>query len=199
MGRNLRASLRPNQFHFTGLPPRLRGWQDFDRHVATLASLGIVEDASRIWRDLRPAAKFPTLETRICDASPCLEDRITLAALIQATTRMLWRLSRRHCRWRACDDLLLAENRWRAARYGTTAGLVDFGAGQIRPFPQLAEDAHALNSRHAVARLGGMVRDGGSAERQRAVLAAALAAGASRPEALCGVVMHLVEEFRRDL
>lgn len=93
------------------------------------------------------------------------------------------------------------------ARYGTTAGLVDFGAGQIRPFPQLAddwlallaEDAHALNSRHAVARLGGMVRDGGSAERQRAVLAAALAAGASRPEALCAVVMHLVEEFRRDL
>ena len=74
----------------TGLPPRLSSWDQFDRSVGLLIELGIVEDASKIWWDLRPSASFPTLETRICDACPRLDDTITLAALIQATVRMLW-------------------------------------------------------------------------------------------------------------
>lgn len=191
----------------TGLPPRMGGWEEFERSVNALTSLGVIEDSSKIWWDLRPSSKFPTLETRICDASPRLDDTITLAALIQATLRMLWRLSRRNSRWREYDNFLLGENRWRAARYGIGEGLIDFGAQAIVPFEQLAEDwialiaedADALGCQPAIARLRPMVAAGTSADRQRKVLAGAMAAGASRREALRAVVKDLIEEFRRDL
>ncbi|MCF3973479.1 carboxylate-amine ligase [Paracoccus salsus] len=191
----------------TGLPPKMGSWGEFERSVAALTELGIIEDSSKIWWDLRPSARFPTLETRICDACPRLDDAITLAALIQATLRMLWRLSRQNTRWREYDNFLLGENRWRALRYGTAEGMIDFGAHRILPFAVAAEDwlaliagdADALNSQHAVARLRDMVEGGTSAERQRGVLSAALAAGASRDEALRAVVAHLVDEFCRDL
>lgn len=190
----------------TGLPPQFSGWGEYERSVAALTDLGIIEDSSKIWWDLRPSSKFPTLETRICDASPRLADTITLAALIQATMRMLWRLSRANTRWRSYDNFLIGENRWRAARYGTTEGLIDFGAGRIVAFDQLAEDwlaliaedADALDSQPAVARLREMVAQGSAAERQRRVLAGALAAGADRDQAMRAVVSHLIAEFLHD-
>lgn len=191
----------------TGLPPQFASWDDFQRSVQVLADLGVIEDSSKIWWDLRPSAAFPTLETRICDASPRLDDTITLAALIQATLRMLWRLSRQNQRWRQYDPFLLAENRWRAARHGLAEGPIDFGAGRIVPFAQVAEDwlaliapdADALGSQPQIARTRQIVAEGGSAARQRAVLARALAAGATRDEALVEVVRHLVGEFHDGL
>lgn len=191
----------------TGLPPYMNSWSEFERSVGALTDLGIIEDSSKIWWDLRPSNKFPTLETRICDACPRIENAVTLAALIQATLRMLWRLSRRNQRWRQYDSFLLGENRWRAARYGTTEGQIDFGAGAIIPFAQIAEDwlaliaedADALDSQPAVARLRGMVAEGTSAETQRIVAAQARAQGADEAEALRAVTRHLIEEFRRDL
>ncbi|WP_199257414.1 carboxylate-amine ligase [Paracoccus binzhouensis] len=191
----------------TGLPPRLAGWGGFARSVSALTESGIIEDASKIWWDLRPSARFPTLATRICDACPRLDDTITLVALVQATLRMLWRLSRRNLRWRQYDNFLLAENRWRAARYGLTEGLIDFGTGRIIPFEALAEDwlaaiaedADALDCQPAVAGLRRIIARGNAAEQQRAIFASALAAGASREEAFRAVVMWLIAEFRRDL
>lgn len=191
----------------TGLPPKMSSWDEFQRSVDALTELEIIEDASKIWWDLRPSARFPTLEARICDACPRLDDAITLAALVQATMRMLWRLSRQNTRWREYDNFLLGENRWRAVRYGTGEGLIDFGAHKILPFGRLAEDwlaliaedADALGSQHAVARLRDMAGAGTSSERQRRVASGALVAGASRDEALRAVVMDLIEEFRRDL
>lgn len=190
----------------TGLPPHFASWGEYERSVRALTDPGIIEDSSKIWWDLRPSARFPTLETRICDASPRLSQTITLAALIQATIRMLWRLSRRNVRWRQYDNFLLGENRWRAIRYGTSGGLIDFGAGRIRPLAELAEDwlalisedGDALGSQAAIAGMRDMLREGNAAERQRAVLSGALAAGASRNEALRAVVRHLIEEFGRD-
>ncbi len=191
----------------TGLPPQFGGWDEYDRSVQALADLGVIEDSSKIWWDLRPSARFPTLETRICDASPGLEDTITLAALIQATLRMLWRLSRQNQRWRQYDTFLLAENRWRATRYGMAEGLIDFGAGRIIPFADavedwlalIAQDADALDSQPQVARTRGIVEEGGSAARQRAVLARAMAAGATRDEAMAELVRHLIAEFHDGL
>lgn len=191
----------------TGLPPHFASWAEYERSVKALTDLGIIEDASKIWWDLRPSARFPTLETRICDASPRLSHTITLAALIQATIRMLWRLSRSNIRWREYDNFLLGENRWRAVRYGTTEGLIDFGAGRIEPFAELAEDwialisedGDALGSQAAIAQLRDMVCQDNAAERQRKVLSGALAAGASRDEALRAVAQYLIEEFRKDL
>lgn len=191
----------------TGLPPAFGSWPEFERSVAALTDLGIIEDSSKIWWDLRPSCKFPTLETRICDACPRAEDAVTLAALIQATLRMLWRLSRRNQRWRQYDAFLVGENRWRAARYGMGEGLIDFGAGAILPFDRIAEDwleliaqdADALDSQPAAAHLRDMVARGTSADAQRAVAARARAAGATEAEALRAVTRHLIEEFRHDL
>ncbi|MEE2860752.1 MAG: carboxylate-amine ligase, partial [Pseudomonadota bacterium] len=191
----------------TGLPPAFGSWPEYERSITALTDLGIIEDSSKIWWDLRPSSKFPTLETRICDACPRADDAVTLAALIQATLRMLWRLSRRNQRWRQYDAFLIGENRWRAARYGMAEGLIDFGAGAILPFDRItedwlaliAEDADALDSQPAVARLRDMVARGTSADVQRAVAARARAAGATEDEALRAVTRHLIEEFRQDL
>lgn len=191
----------------TGLPPQMGSWDEFDRSVAALTDLGIIEDSSKIWWDLRPSCKYPTLETRICDACPRVEDALTLAALIQTTLRMLWRLSRANQRWRQYEPFLLAENRWRALRYGTTEGLIDFGAGRVLPFAQIAEDwlelvaqdADALDCQPHVARLRQMVAQGTAAEAQRAVHARARQAGADAPQALQAVTRHLIQEFTRDL
>ncbi|WP_294925817.1 carboxylate-amine ligase [uncultured Paracoccus sp.] len=191
----------------TGLPPRMGSWAEYDRSVAALTGTGVIEDASKIWWDLRPSCNFPTLETRICDACPRLSETITLAALIQATMRMLWRMSRHNLRWREYDNFLLGENRWRALRYGMTEGLIDFGTGRVVPFEQLAEDwlaaiaedADALDSQPAVAGLRDMVAKGSAAERQRRLYAQAIAAGAGQDEAFRAVVMSLIEDFRRDI
>jgi carboxylate-amine ligase len=188
----------------TGLPPQFESWAEYERATGTLIDLGVIEDTSKIWWDLRPSAKFPTLETRIMDVSPRLEHALSLAALTQAIMRMLCRLRERNLRWRAYDRFLIAENRWRAQRYGTTEGLIDFGDRSIKPFAtlldeligMLSEDAEALGTTQELANLRGIVRDGTSAARQRQVHAEAVAAGKEPGQE---VVRHLIEEFNADL
>ena len=169
----------------TGLPPRIASWGEYERATQALINLGIIEDTTKIWWDLRPSARFPTLESRICDVTPRLEDTLALAALTQATLRMLWRLARRNQRWRIYDSFLVGENRWRAQRYGTAEGMIDFGAREITSFEDLtaewldllAEDMDALHSRAEIERLPDMVAGGTSSDRQRSVYAKARAAG----------------------
>ena len=191
----------------TGLPPRMESFGEFERSVGILTDLGVIEDASKIWWDLRPSSKFPTIESRICDVQPRLEHALTLAALIQALSRMLWRLAQANQRWRLYDSFLLAENRWRAQRYGTTQGLIDFGRGEIVPFADLLEemfdlveeDALYFESRAEVEAARQILRSGGSAERQRQVHAQALSMGQDEDAGLRAVVRHLIEEFHADL
>ncbi len=191
----------------TGLPPRMDGWGEFTRSVNALVELGVIEDSSKVWWDLRPSSHFPTIESRICDVSPRLETALTIAALTQALTRMLWRLAAKNQRWRIYDNFLIAENRWRAQRYGTGAGLIDFGAREIVPFADLmdeltgllAEDAGVLRSLREVENARTITQDGTAADRQRRVFEQAQAEGKSRDEALRAIVSHLVEEFHADL
>ena len=191
----------------TGLPPHFPSFSDYERTADALIELGVIEDSSKIWWDLRPSAQFPTLETRICDVSPRLEDTLTLAALIQSLSRMLFRLRERNQRWRLYDSFLVGENRWRAQRYGTAEGLIDFGRRAIVPFHELmdelieltAEDADALGCRKEVENARDMQARGTSSERQRAVYAAEKHAGKDHAEAMRGVVRHLIEEFHADL
>jgi carboxylate-amine ligase len=187
----------------TGLPPQLNSWSAYERTTGVLVDLGIIEDTTKIWWDLRPSFRFPTLETRICDVPCRMEDTLTLAAVIQCLTRMLWRLSRLNQRWRAYDSFLLGENRWRAQRYGVREGMIDFGAGAIKPFDALAEelvgllaeDADALGCVAEVERVREIVAQGTGADRQRAVHEARLEAGDTPEAAMRAVVRHLVEEF----
>lgn len=191
----------------TGLPPKLDGWGQFERSVDAMTEIGVIEDASKIWWDLRPSSRFPTLESRICDVSPRLETTLTLAALTQALTRMLWRLATKNQRWRIYDNFLIAENRWRAQRYGLGEGLIDFGKREIVPFSDLVEemialvqeDAQALSSLAEVENTRNILARGNSADQQRGVYRDAIQADYSHDQALRDVVQHLVDEFHADL
>ena len=188
----------------TGLPPSFASWAEYERTTAALIELGVIEDTTKIWWDLRPSHRFPTLETRIMDVSPRLEDTLALAALTQAILRMLMRLRARNLRWRQYDRFLIAENRWRAQRYGVNEGLIDFGDRTIKPMTQLmdeligllSEDADALGTFEEIARLRRIAEQGTSATRQRRIHAAAAARGKDPGRA---VVEHLIEEFHADL
>ncbi len=191
----------------TGLPPRFSSHSEFERSVKTIIATGAIEDSTKIWWDVRPSSRFPTLESRICDASPRLEDALTMSALTQCLMRMLWRLRRANQRWRIYDRFLVGENRWRAQRYGMSEGLIDFGAGQVVPFSDLmeelvlavGEDAAALDCVAEVARITDIAAHGSSADRQRATYAEAINGGQDRDAALCAVVDLLVGEFTEGL
>ncbi|MEM7271083.1 MAG: carboxylate-amine ligase, partial [Pseudomonadota bacterium] len=148
-----------------------------------------------------------TLESRICDVSPRLEDALSMAAATQAIMRMLWRLKKGNHRWRTYDRFLIEENRWRAQRYGMSEGLIDFGAGAIVPFSDLltelialiSEDAEALSCMAEVEALAALPARGNSADRQRAVYKARRDAGGNHAAGLAAVTRHLIEEFHADL
>ncbi len=191
----------------TGLPPRFTAFGEFDRSVRAIVATGAIGDASKIWWDLRPSSRFPTLEARICDNSPRLEHALTIAALTQATMRMLWRLRLKNQRWRIYDAFLVGENRWRAQRYGMSEGLIDFGRGAVVDFAELleewvellAEDAEYLGCLAEVAGARDIVALGNGADRQRAVRAAELEISGSEESAMRAVLNAMVAEFTQDL
>lgn len=191
----------------TGLPPRFDSYAQYQRSVHTIIDNGIIEDTSKIWWDLRPSACFATLETRICDVSPILDHTISIAAIIQALTRMLYRLRRSNQRWRQYASFLINENRWRAQRYGINEGLIDFGLGKIVPYSDLLEeiiellneDAKALGSLKALRGARNILRTGTSADRQRVIFARTKAKGADDHQALREVVRSLIKEFDKGI
>jgi len=189
----------------TGLPEQFSSWGEYRRHTDILVETGIIADTSRIWWDLRPSLRYPTLETRVMDCCTTLEDALSLAALNQCLVRMLWRLRRANQRWRMYSHLLLGENRWRAMRYSYDAGLLDLGQQRIVPFAELLEellalvreDAEALGCTAEVERLREIASRGTSAHRQLRIYDQALSEGATTQEALGSVVSWLVEETAR--
>ncbi|MCK0094048.1 carboxylate-amine ligase [Yoonia sp. F2084L] len=191
----------------TGLPPYMKDWAQFSSTVDTLIDLELIEDASKIWWDLRPSSKFPTIESRICDVAPRMEVTLTLAALTQCLTRMLWRKSLEGDGWRVVQNFMVGENRWRAQRYGVSEGLIDFGRKSLIPFSQavdeilelVAEDAKALDCVKEVEAARDILATGTSSDQQRGVHAAARKAGASDKDALKAVVASLVADFEADL
>ena len=123
------------------LPPAFGSWAEYRKGVDTLTRAGIIEDASKIWWDMRPSEAWPTLEVRIADVMPRLDEAVAVAAFIQSGMRMLWRLKQRHMRWREYDRFLIEENRWRAQRYGTEAELLDFVSGELEPLSDIVAEA----------------------------------------------------------
>jgi carboxylate-amine ligase len=186
----------------TGLPEMFASWGEYQRHINMLTGAGVIDDATKLWWDVRPSARFPTLEMRITDICTRLDDTISIAALFRCLLRMLWRLRRNNQRWRLYARMLVEENRWRAQRYGTDEGLVDFGKGAIVPYATLleeiiqlvAEDAAHFGCTAEVAASRDILARGTSADRQLRVFRAALAEGGARRAALDRVVDHLIAE-----
>lgn len=191
----------------TGLPEAFDSFAEYRRHVEVLINAGIIEDGTKIWWDIRPSQKFPTLEMRICDICTRLEDTICIAALYLCWLRMLYRLRRSNQRWRRYARLLIDENRWRAHRYGCDEGLIDFGRGEIVPYADLAEemleiiaeDAEFLDCVAEVEHARNILQRGTSAHRQLKVYKDALSSGRSQQEALMDVVDMLIEDTKYGL
>jgi carboxylate-amine ligase len=191
-----------NELPRTGLPPAFADVSEYHRTLETLVHVGEIEDGTKIWWDLRPSARFPTLEMRITDLCTRLDDAITVAALYRCLARMLFRLRRSNQRWRNYSSFLINENRWLAQRFGAAGELIDFGRGEKVPFRELieeaiemtAEDAAALGCEKEVAGARRIAAEGTSADRQIAVYEAAVAAGAPKDQALREVVDHLIAE-----
>jgi len=186
----------------TGVPERFESFGEYERLVQRLIDAGLIEDGTKIWWDIRPSARFPTLEMRMTDVCTRLDDAVTIAALYLCLLSMLWRLRRMNQRWRIYPLLCIEENRWRAQRYGPTDTLVDFGIGEQVAYANLLDEIIELVTPDAV-RFGcldevhharAIVARGTSAVQQVAVFEAAKAAGASQEEALKQVVDWLIGE-----
>lgn len=186
----------------TGLPEVFDSFGEYERHVHMLTSAGLIDDASKLWWDVRPSARFPTLEIRILDLPTRVEDTLCLAALYKCLLAMLYRLRRNNQRWRRYRPMLIAENRWRAQRYGIDDGLVDFGQGAIVPYADLLEEVLDLIREEAerfdcvaeIEHARTIVARGTSAHRQLDVFARAEAGGADKRAALIAVVDDLIDE-----
>ncbi len=191
----------------TGLPERCESWSEYCRIVAGLQAAGVIEDATKVWWDLRPSCRYPTLEMRICDLPTRIVDTIGIAALYQCILRMLFRLRRGNQRWRVYPQTFVNENRWRAQRYGVDETLIDFGIGRQVPYPDLQEellelvreDMVALDCVAEAGAVREILRRGTSAHRQRDVYRDARDGGAAHDEAMSEVVRTLVAETVRDL
>ena len=191
----------------TGLPEKFQSYAEYERHVDILINAGLLEDSTKIWWDLRPSGRFPTLETRIMDVCTRLDDAVTLAALLCCIMRMLYRLRLANQRWRTYTTMLVSENRWRAMRYSFDEGLIDFAKGAIVPFEELleeildltADDAEALGCESEVAGVRDILSRGTSAHRQLKAHELAVAAGKSDEDALKAVVDTLIEDTAEGL
>ena len=191
----------------TGIPDRYESWAEYQRMIARLVSAGAMEDATKLWWDMRPSARFPTLEMRITDVCPRLEDALCVASLYQCLLRNLARLRQRNLRWRIYPRILLEENRWRAQRYGCAKSMIDLGRGVCQPFGALVEeiidmvreDATALGCTKEVEHARTILSRGTSACRQITTYEHATTGGATHDEALIAVVDEIIAETVQDL
>lgn len=186
----------------TGLPEPFSSYGEYVRTVGVLIATGLIEDATKIWWDLRPSARFPTLEMRITDVCPRIDDAVCIAALYRCILRMLYRLRRENQRWRNYAGFLLSENRWRAQRYGVEGFLIDFGRRELVPFARLVEelldlireDARFFDCVAEVEHARVIVARGTSADRQIATYRSATEGGATPEEARKAVVDAILAE-----
>jgi carboxylate-amine ligase len=185
----------------SGVPEAFESASDWNEMLGILQETGLCDDATKIWWDIRPSARHPTLELRICDMCTKLEHAMTVAAFYQSILAYLYHLRANNQTWRKYRRTLVAENKWRAQRYGLQGTLADFGRRTLVPFGDLVEELIGLLRDHArelgclahLERARDIVRDGTSADNQLRVYHAALEAGATEHEAQAKVVDWLIE------
>jgi carboxylate-amine ligase len=188
----------------TGLPEAFSSWAEYERHVGVLRDAGVIEDASRLWWDIRPSARYPTIEMRISDVCTRLDDGLTVAAIFQSLLGMLFRRRQENQRWRTYATMLIRENVWRAQRYGVEAELMDFGRGVLVPYADLVDEivelvraeAEEMGCLDHVLRAPGIAAKGTSADRQLTAYRAVVDAGGSVQEGLVAVVDELIVDTK---
>jgi carboxylate-amine ligase len=129
-----------DKFPRTNLPDFFPSWGEYENYVKLLVKTNSIDNAKKIWWDIRPHPFFDTLEFRVCDLPMRLDETIALAALIQATVAKLYKLYSQNQGFRLYRRSLLMENKWRAARYGINGKLIDFGKSMEVPESELIEE-----------------------------------------------------------
>ncbi|GCE26932.1 putative glutamate--cysteine ligase 2 [Dictyobacter alpinus] len=114
------------RFPRSGIPPTFSSMMEFDGYVADLMRNGCIDNAKKIWWDIRPHPFYPTVEFRICDMPATLDDTIAIAALCQALVCKLTWLHKHNMSVSVIPTHYIEENKWKAARYGLDAVIVDF-------------------------------------------------------------------------
>jgi carboxylate-amine ligase len=158
----------------SGIPDAFTSWDDYRSFVDTLINTNSIDEPKKIWWDIRPHPKFNTLEFRVCDMPTRLDETIALAALFQAVVAKLSWLRSRNLGFRVYQRALLAENRWRAMRFGVHGKLIDFGKGIEVPMRDLAHEllefiddiVDDLGSRAALQTVYDILENGTGADRQ---------------------------------
>jgi carboxylate-amine ligase len=199
MGRNTGLhsyrSIVFKSFPRSGVPRRFYGVADFEAFQRTLIATHSIPDGSKLWWDVRPHHKYPTLEFRGCDAVTRIDEAVCIAAILQAVVAKLWRLRRDNMSFRIYGHDLIEENKWRAVRWGLTGKLVDFGKEQELPAPVLVRELiewfigdvmDELGTRREIEYAWRILEEGSSADRQLAVF--------ERTRDLTAVVDHLIAE-----
>jgi len=178
-----------------GLPQRMLNWAEFQRFMKTLIHAGAIQSIQEIWWDVRPHPKFGTIEIRICDGTPDIEDVLALVAMAQCLVCYLEDLYDNgeelpiHRYW------FIKENKWRATRWGLDADIVHSDDGTTR---HLRDDLHLLvntltpfaiqqNCLEELNHIHKVVDRGGSYDRQRSVY--------RKTESFPAVVESVVREF----
>jgi carboxylate-amine ligase len=116
-----------DKFPRTNIPDYFPSWGEYLNFVNLLVETNCIDNAKKIWWDIRPHPDFPTLEFRICDVPMRADETIAIAALIQATVAKLYKLHAANQGFRLYRRALIMENKWRALRYGLDGKLIDFG------------------------------------------------------------------------
>lgn len=163
----------------TGLPEYFTSWQQYEHYVNTLIKTNCIEEPTKIWWDIRPHPKFPTLEFRMCDCCTKIDEVIAIAALIQALVAKLIMLRKGNQTWRIYRRGLIEENKWRAMKDGIDGRLIDLGKEEEVPYRFLMEEvldlvadvADQLGTRQEIEYVRTILKQGASADRQLSVYA----------------------------
>jgi carboxylate-amine ligase len=182
------------RFPRTGVPDHFGSWSEYENYIKLLVDLHCIDDAKKIWWDVRPHPSFGTLEFRVCDVPTRPEVAVMLGALVQAIVVKLYRLRVRNQGFRLYRRALIEENKWRAARYGLDGKLIDFGRRAEVPMRELAVEllqfiddvVDDLGSRGAIEYIHTVLREGTSADHQLEVY--------RKTGDLRAVVKHLIQE-----
>lgn len=193
----------------TGVPHSFRSWNEYKAYEQTLMKVGAFgkrDPVAKIWWDIRPHPVFDTLEFRISDICTKVDEAVCIAAFFQAIVAKLLKLRRNNLSWRPYRHMHATENKWRAARYGISGEMVDWGKVEAVPFHFLAEElleivddvVDELGSRKEVEYVRTILKEGTSADRQLRVYEEH-GGDENREEALKAVVDNLIEETKEDV
>ena len=191
----------------TSMPGPLLSVADFERVVASYQRMHFIKNSSELWWDIRPSGANPTVELRICDVCPRLDDAVSIAALYAALVRWLLRQAREGGLPPEPLTEIIIENRWLAQRYGVLAFLGDtIGGGRLdisdyaaALVETLAADAQALGCEDELRHALTIIAEGSGADRQIDHFRLRRLDGATAEEALRAVVDLVVAETRAGL